>query len=1358
MPNQFVARKGLIALDDSQITGSLSVSGSTTLNAGLEVHSGNSSMYFEEGASVNSNDGKIYIESTGGPSNIALNRTDGAQLALITGQSFAGFYYSNNKKFGIQPMSNPASATSFPSVTSLVLDGSGNIGIGTDSPTTTLDVRGDTVITGSNSLAGSYALKVANSSGTDLITAENDGTVELNDKVFINGTNILPLSGYALNVSESVNIRGVINFDNSSHQAWIKTANSTQRAIKIPGTGGHGYFQFYNTNGNGIQLFNSSLASNSSLTLRTPSTTGNNPLMQVSVGTSIGNPQSGGGSFIYYDISSNPRTYTFGNPGSEGVAGLDGTNVKLTASPNGGGGGARKGGNVYIISTPGSNGGIDGKVYITGSTEITGSLNVIGDITGSNISASTYYGDGSNLTGIDSGSWDGVFTGSAEITGSLEVKGDTYIDGFITASDTIWSQNSGGIAFKLNGGTAVRNTGRFYLDAHDQFTIRPDLDGGGNKFVTIVGDLLLSNNSNGVPQDRLHVDGGTVITGSNSLAGSYALKVANSSGTDLITAENDGTVVIGTNSNYKLTVDNNISKFGDAFRIDQSSGDRKLYLTNFDIIDTAYSFGIQAVGIDLTSNTINLGGSSKAININKGGSSETSIPNDNGVEMLFKPGQQGHIPQYAILRGTDTALQPIPLYIFGGANTNTTYTSAQTGSVVLQYIPNVGARGNVGIGLNNPQANLHVSGAVSASTYYGDGSNLTGIDSGSWDGVFTGSAEITGSLNVIGDITGSNISASTYYGDGSNLTGISSDPFPYTGSAIISGSLEVTGSIKTTSHLDVGGSGSFYDKNFYIGTNVGSNPSPGFNSTFEFTTGPDTYASQLIFRPGSNQESYNENYWGSIRNIANVGLYVLGGNYNDDVVIGRGAPTSTTNYKFARFNNSGVRIGYSTSLGSAEARFHVDGTTKLNGNTTITGSNSLAGNYALKVANSSGTDILTVENDGKTSLLTPTLNGITTLDTGDIKLEVSESRMGNAKSVVFETFGATGGWKGGYDFRTGYNNSTTTTSAFKIIGNSTTTNSVGVGDFDLNFLESAGAQLVIEKNTLTIGSRNAAIRILNNQSSTDASDDSTYSGIQFDSFNEGAKGGAFIGTQASTYSNGYETDFVILATGVPHTSYSEIARFVGWNKSFYVGENRDVIDSNYKLQVDGAISASTYYGDGSNLTGIDSGSWDGVFTGSAEITGSLDVTGDVSASTYYGDGSNLTGIDTDPFPYTGSAIISGSLEVIGNITGSLSIEGSGSTLFEVNGSEGQLFSITDSLSGSLFAVSDVSGLPILEVFSDDTIKMGSFNAEALEISGSDVNFNNLPTSDPGVAGRLYQTGSDAIGATAGFQVVCISQG
>ena len=41
---------------------------------------------------------------------------------------------------------------------------------------------------------------------------------------------------------------------------------------------------------------------------------------------------------------------------------------------------------------------------------------------------------------------------------------------------------------------------------------------------------------------------------------------------------------------------------------------------------------------------------------------------------------------------------------------------------------------------------------------------------------------------------------------------------------------------------------------------------------------------------------------------------------------------------------------------------------------------------------------------------------------------------------------------------------------------------------------------------------------------------------------------------------------------------------------------------------------------------------------------------------------------------------------------------------------------------------------------------------------SSFRFDNLPTSDPGLAGHLFQTGSDAIGGSAGFQVVLISQG
>ena len=53
----------------------------------------------------------------------------------------------------------------------------------------------------------------------------------------------------------------------------------------------------------------------------------------------------------------------------------------------------------------------------------------------------------------------------------------------------------------------------------------------------------------------------------------------------------------------------------------------------------------------------------------------------------------------------------------------------------------------------------------------------------------------------------------------------------------------------------------------------------------------------------------------------------------------------------------------------------------------------------------------------------------------------------------------------------------------------------------------------------------------------------------------------------------------------------------------------------------------------------------------------------------------------------------------------LYVEGtvSGSTVFEVQGTQGQLFSISDSLVGDIFEVSDISGIPILSVNSNGTV-------------------------------------------------------
>jgi len=97
---------------------------------------------------------------------------------------------------------------------------------------------------------------------------------------------------------------------------------------------------------------------------------------------------------------------------------------------------------------------------------------------------------------------------------------------------------------------------------------------------------------------------------------------------------------------------------------------------------------------------------------------------------------------------------------------------------------------------------------------------------------------------------------------------------------------------------------------------------------------------------------------------------------------------------------------------------------------------------------------------------------------------------------------------------------------------------------------------------------------------------------------------------------------------------------------------------------------------------------------------------------------------------TGSLIVSGSSTFtnIGpaNFTGSVGILGktniynSGSTVVDIQGSQGQLFSVTDALSGSLMSVNDVSGLPILEVFSDDRIVVGTYGAPALTVNGSSL--------------------------------------
>jgi len=173
----------------------------------------------------------------------------------------------------------------------------------------------------------------------------------------------------------------------------------------------------------------------------------------------------------------------------------------------------------------------------------------------------------------------------------------------------------------------------------------------------------------------------------------------------------------------------------------------------------------------------------------------------------------------------------------------------------------------------------------------------------------------------------------------------------------------------------------------------------------------------------------------------------------------------------------------------------------------------------------------------------------------------------------------------------------------------------------------------------------------------------------------------------------------------------------------------------------------------------------GVISGSTQFdTLTLPFTGSFTGS-FVGDGSGLTSLPA-AFPYTGDALatISGSFAIsnasgmIMHITSSgptqpdgrmdinaqTSIYRSGSigdtTIFSVEGGLGNLFTVTDELTGSLFSVNDISGIPLFEVFSYEQIKMGTFGAEGLRVSGSDAQTSGSlavgPIVNSGIAGRI----------------------
>ena len=122
-------------------------------------------------------------------------------------------------------------------------------------------------------------------------------------------------------------------------------------------------------------------------------------------------------------------------------------------------------------------------------------------------------------------------------------------------------------------------------------------------------------------------------------------------------------------------------------------------------------------------------------------------------------------------------------------------------------------------------------------------------------------------------------------------------------------------------------------------------------------------------------------------------------------------------------------------------------------------------------------------------------------------------------------------------------------------------------------------------------------------------------------------------------------------------------------------------------------------------------------------TGGQILSGGTDISTLWGGGGGTPGGASTQIQFNNAGAFSGSTGFTWaqsattlTVKGDAIFDTSGNTtnpIFKILGSSGELFTVTDSLTGELFAVNDSSGLPVLRVMSDDTVLMGNVGAPSL---------------------------------------------
>ena len=98
----------------------------------------------------------------------------------------------------------------------------------------------------------------------------------------------------------------------------------------------------------------------------------------------------------------------------------------------------------------------------------------------------------------------------------------------------------------------------------------------------------------------------------------------------------------------------------------------------------------------------------------------------------------------------------------------------------------------------------------------------------------------------------------------------------------------------------------------------------------------------------------------------------------------------------------------------------------------------------------------------------------------------------------------------------------------------------------------------------------------------------------------------------------------------------------------------------------------------------------------------------------------------------------------------ITFEMSGTDTLSVTGDSGTLLSLTDSLTGTIFAVNDISGVPSIEVDDDGTIRLAETTGNVLIGTATDDGTNKLQVNGNISVGEISASGHIYVQSTTGI--------